>query len=115
MICARRTAVGQKPTNAHRQSNVKIVSNLSCMHLFRLLFSAVGSLGIVAIAEYLYFKLSLAWSLWNQGISDRAELSEDYGGAAFMLMGMAVVLIVVLPTSLIALWRYSGKWITGQR
>jgi hypothetical protein len=58
---------------------------------------------------YLFGELRWAWYLWHLGIQNPAELSEDYGGAFFQLMWMAIAFLLSFPAASILIWRWSYR------
>ena len=85
------------------------------LRLVQILGTGVVALSVSALATYFFGKLWFALNMWRLGISDPAELSDDYGGAFFQLIAMALAFIVCLFVTSIAAWRISKRFFTSAK
>ena len=81
----------------------------------RALVLSAGSLSVSILVTYLFGKVWFALYMWHLGISNPAELSEDYGGAFFQLIAMVVVFVVCLISTPIAASRISKRIFGGSK
>ena len=81
----------------------------------RALVLCAVSLSVAVLATYFFGKVWFVLYMWHLGISNPAELSEDYGGAFFQLIAMVVVFAVCLISTPIAASRISKRFFGGTR
>lgn len=81
----------------------------------RVLVLGAFSLSVAVIATYFFGKVWFALYMWHLGVNNPAELSEDYGGAIFQLIAMAVVFVVCLISSPILASRVSKRFFGGTK
>lgn len=76
----------------------------------RALVLVAVSLSVSVIATYVFGKVWFGLYMWHLGITNPAELSEDYGGAFFQLIAMVIVFVVCLISSPIVASRISKRF-----
>ena len=73
--------------------------------IVRTIISVIAAALVTAIIGYAFIEARIAWYMWNLGIYNRAELSEDYGGAFSHVLYTSIVCLIVFPVALYKFWR----------
>lgn len=81
----------------------------------RVLVVGAVALLVSVLVTYLFGEVWFALYMWRQGISNPADLSEDYGGAFFQLIAMTLAFIVCLISTSITTWRISERFIDADK